>query len=147
MLLIFTFLDQEECRELGALKDKEINRGKERLAYEITKIVHGEEEAEKAMDSSRKVFYTGSTLDTESIPSLELPRQELDQGIDAVDLFASTELCSSKSEARRLIKQGGGRINDNKITSEDQRIDSSWIQDGVIMLRAGKKRYFKIVVV
>jgi len=145
MLLLFTFLEEEMCRELGSLKDKEINRGKELLAYEVTKIVHGEEEAEKARDSSKKVFYAGTTQDTDSIPSLTLSRSQLDAGIEAVELFAMSELCASKSEARRLIKQGGGKINDIKITTGDAVIDSTWIKDDTIMLRAGKKRYFKIV--
>jgi tyrosyl-tRNA synthetase len=145
MLLLFTFLEEEMCRELGSLKDKEINRGKELLAYEVTKIVHGEEEAEKARDSSKKVFYAGTTQDTDSIPSLTLSRSQLDAGIEAVELFAMSELCASKSEARRLIKQGGGKINDIKITAGDAVIDSTWIKDDTIMLRAGKKRYFKIV--
>jgi tyrosyl-tRNA synthetase len=148
-LLLYTFLPVEECRELGSLEDQEINRSKERLAWELTNIVHGEEEANKALEGARAAFGggagAGGGADRGGIPSIELPLKRLQEGIGVLDLFASTELCSSKGEARRLVQQGGARINDRKVEEIEAIIDDSWIEEGELLLRAGKKRYFRVV--
>ncbi len=150
-LLLYTFLPVEECKELGALKDQEINRAKERLAWELTNIVHGEEEANKALEAAKAAFGggaagAGTSSDRSSIPSIELPEAKLREGIGVLDLFASTELCSSKGEARRLVQQGGARINEKKVADIEAVIDDSWAEEGELLLRAGKKRYFRVVV-
>ncbi len=151
-LLLYTFLPAEEAKELGALEGQEINKGKERLAYELTKIVHGGEEADKALDAARAAFTSAGSggaapgTDRESIPSVEIPLAELDAGVGILDLFARTSLCGSNSEARRLVQQGGALVNDEKISDPKAVIDSSFIKDGELLLRAGKKRYFRIVV-
>ena len=148
-LLLYTFLPVEECRELGSLEDREINRAKERLAYELTKIVHGETEAEKAIDASKAAFGAGAgggpAGDRSAIPSVELSPAVLEEGIGVLDLFTSTELCNSKGEARRLVQQGGARINEKKIVDIDAVIDAGWVEEGELLLRAGKKRYFRVV--
>ncbi len=146
-LFLYTFLPAEQVRELGALKGQEINRGKEVLAYELTKIVHGVEEAEKAKEAAKSAFSAapGGGQAAEGIPSLSISRPELDQGIGAMELFARTSLCGSNSEAKRLITQGGARINDEKVTDPLAIIDSSYLDNGEMLLRAGKKRYFRIV--
>lgn len=151
-LLLYTFLPVEECRELGNLPGQEINRAKERLAWELTKIVHGEEEAGKALESAKAAFGGGNGsgdagADRSSIPSIELSEKELEAGIGVLDLFASTELCSSKGEARRLVQQGGARINEKRVETIDAVIDAGWVEAGELLLRAGKKRYFRVLVV
>ena len=73
-----------------------------------------------------------------------MPAAALQSGVAAVDLFAATGLCASKGEARRLIQQGGGRVNDEKVPSIDTVIDESWLVEGVLLLRAGKKRYHRV---
>ncbi|MCL2295275.1 MAG: tyrosine--tRNA ligase [Spirochaetes bacterium] len=145
-LYLYTFLPGEEIRELGKLKDQEINRAKEILAYEITKIIHGEEEAEKAKEAAGAAFGGGADGDKSSIPSIEIQEFELTAGINVIDLFAKTTLCESKAEARRLVTQGGAVVSEEKISSVDAVIDSSYIRDGEIMLKAGKKRYFRLIV-
>jgi tyrosyl-tRNA synthetase len=148
-LFLYTLLPAEEVRELGNMKGQEINRAKEVLAYELTKIVHGEEEAHKARDASRTAFSSGAAgakTGTTAIPSIEIPATELENGIGVLELFARTDLCASNSEARRLVQQGGARINDKKVEDSGAVIDSSWLEDGELMLRAGKKRYFRITV-
>ncbi len=142
-LKLYTFLPVEEINRLSSLEGREINRAKEVLAYELTSIVHGKEEAEKARDAAGAAFSAG-TGSTEAIPSIEIPRSEIDKGIHVLDLFARTTLCASRSEARRLILQGGASINDKKIEDIELVIDAGWIDSGFITLRAGKKRYFKI---
>jgi tyrosyl-tRNA synthetase len=146
-LKLFTFLPLEEIAELEKLEGQEINRAKEVLAFEYTKIVHGEEEAEKAREAARAAFTTGAAaLDTSAIPSIEIPREELDKGVGVLDLFARTALCGSRGEARRLVTQGGAMIGENKITDIEAVIGPEFITDGELLLRAGKKRYFRVVV-
>lgn len=159
-LLRFTFLSAEEVRALGSLRDENINQAKERLAYELTKTVHGAAEADRALEAARAAFSGGSRAggvgsaadaggaagDLSSVPSLELPPEEIRRGVNAVDLFARTSLCSSKSEARRLILQGGALANDRKIEGPEALITENDVADGAILLRAGKKRYFRIIV-
>lgn len=147
-LFLYTFLPAEQVRELGALKGQEINRGKEVLAYELTKIVHGAAEAETARDAARAAFSTaaGGAQGTDGMPSLTVSKEELEAGIGILDLFSRTNLCGSNSEARRLVSQGGASINDEKITDPLYIVDSSRLEEGQMVLRAGKKRYFRIVI-
>lgn len=146
-LCIFTFLPIEEIRELGRLKDKEINRAKETLAYELTKIIHGEAEADKALEAAKAAFSSDSAGagDISSVPSVIITLEEIEKGIGVLDLFARTSLCSSRGEARRLVEQGGAIINDKKITGPETVIDASWLVEDELLLRAGKKRYFRII--
>lgn len=150
-LFFYTFLPVNEIRELGKLRDEEINRAKEVLAFELTKIVHGEKEAGNALEASKTAFSKGASFSGapgtgsgSAIPSIALPLEELKSGIGVLELFAKTDLCGSNSEARRLIAQGGARINDKKVEDSNMVIDTSWIEAGELMLRAGKKRYFRI---
>ena len=145
-LFLYTFLPAEEIRELGKLKDQEVNRAKEILAYEITKIIHGEEEAEKAKEAARAAFGGSADGDKSSIPSIEIPASEINSGINVVDLFAKTSLCASKAEARRLVTQGGAIVSEEKVADINAVIGASYIKDGEIMLKAGKKRYFRLII-
>jgi len=149
-LKLFTFLPLAEIDAMGNLQGSDINRAKEILAYEQTKIIHGKEEADKALAAAKAAFTSGSAGggvgDKDAIPSLKITADELAAGIPVMVLFSKTELCNSMSEARRLVQQGGANVNDTKVGSIDSVIDSSWLKDDELMLRAGKKRYFRIIV-
>ena len=149
-LLLYTFLPVEQVRELGKLKDREINRAKELLAYELTTLIHGKHEAEKARDAARAAFDGDSgaavTGDTSGIPSTELVLVQLSDGVSAADLFSMTGLCASKSDARRLITQGGASVNGRKVATVEEIVDESWLEGDELLLRAGKKRYYRVVV-
>lgn len=146
-LKLFTFLSLEEISELEKLEGKEINKAKEVLAYEYTKVIHGQDEADKAKEAARAAFKTtGTAVDKSSLPSIEINMAELEKGIDVMDLYSRTTLCSSRSAARRLIEQGGAYANSAKITDINTIIDSSFVIDEEILLRAGKKRYFRIII-
>ncbi len=146
LLYLFTFLDSEEVERLGKLKDREINRAKEVLAFEITRIIHGEEEAKKAEAAAKAAFGKdkGGTLD--AIPSREIPLARIKEGIGIIELFAETSLCSSKSDARRLVMQGGAYVNEKNIRDIETVVGEEYIENGQILLRAGKKRYFRVLV-
>lgn len=145
-LKLYTFLPTEECEALGARTDAGINEAKEILAYELTKIIHGEEEADKARAAARAVF-GGDGGSREGMPSSEIPAAELEIGINVLDLFARTSLCASKGEARRLIAGGGASVGDIRVTDEKMIITADMAVDGEIILKAGKKRFFRLIVV
>src|SRR5512136_2056808 len=113
-LALFTFLPVEEVGKYGGLKGAEIRKAKEILAFEATKIVHGEEEAKKARSASRALFSKEKT-DEDSIPTKVIERGKFIEGIPIFKLFEATNLCASSSEARRLIEQGGGYLNDKRV--------------------------------
>ena len=145
----FTFLELDEINKFAALEGAELNRAKETLAFELTKIVHGEEEAQKALAGAKRAFaQAGSNVESGmgSIPSMDIDRSEFEAGILVIDLFVRIGLCASKSEARRLVQQGGATVNDEKIADIDETIGAAAISDATVMLRAGKKRYFRVVV-
>lgn len=145
-LLMFTFLSTEECRELAKATDAGINAAKERLAWEVTKLIHGAEEADKALAAARAAF-GGPAGDVNDIPSREMGRMELEKGVGVLDLFVFSGLSASKSEARRLVQQGGAVVNDRKIESETAKADPAWLDEsGALVLRAGKKRVMRIIV-
>ena len=146
-LKLYTFLPLEEISRLTALQGQEINEAKETLAFELTSVVHGRQEAENARTAAKAAFSSESgSGDTSSIPSIAVERSELEAGIPVLELFSRTNLCSSRSEARRLVSQGGASINEQKVSDIELNVDASWIAEGKIMLRAGKKRYFQIEV-
>lgn len=145
-LLMYTFLPVEECKRLGSLEGQEINKAKEVLAYEQTKIIHGKEEADKAFAAAHAAFTSGGEEDKSGMPSKEMTAAELEAGINILELFAETALCSSKSEARRLVTQNGAAVNGEKVSDPDAMINSSDIKENEIILKAGKKRFFRIIV-
>ncbi len=144
-LLGFTFLPTDECRRLGKLADREANDAKEVLALEATALIHGREAASQAKEAARSAFGAGGS-DVAGIPEIRIERRELQAGIGVLDLFARTDLCSSRSEARRLVQQGGARINEQQITDTEAVINQSFETGDGLLLKAGKKRYFRIVV-
>ncbi len=148
-LYLFTFLPKEEIEKLAKLTGEEIRYAKEILAYEATKICHGEEKAEKARKASRALFGWDKEAKREAIenvPTYEVDRERLEKGVEAYILFQESGLCKTRSDARRLISQGGGYINGERISRFDEKITLDHLNDGEILLRAGKKRYVKICV-
>lgn len=144
-LKLFTFLPLEEIDRLAELKGEEIKAAKEILAFETTRICHGQEEAEKAKNSAKQLFGGRRQALGDAVPSYRLDSGEIQLGIPAFLLFEKTELCKTRSEARRLISQGGGYVNDRRLDRFDEIIDSNDVIDKSILLRAGKKRYLRVV--
>ncbi|WP_422446654.1 tyrosine--tRNA ligase [Thermoanaerobacterium sp. DL9XJH110] len=139
-LSLLTFLPMEEVRRLGSLEGAEINRAKEILAFALTKMIHGEEEAKKAEASARALFYDGSDLS--SVPSTTITLQELGEGIGILELLMMTGLTSSKSEGRRLIQQGGIYVKDARVDDIDLKIsERDFDDDKKLIIRKGKKVY------
>jgi tyrosyl-tRNA synthetase len=142
-LLMFTFLPVEECRRLAAGRDAEINKAKERLAWEVTTLIHGKDEADKALNAAKAAFGGGSEVG--EIPSATVSAARLSAGIGVLDLFVEAGLASSKSEARRLVQQGGAVVNGIKISDESAVFTDTHLVDEALLLRAGKKRVCRVV--
>ena len=135
-LKVFTDLPIDEINRLGALKDKEINEAKKILAFEATRICRGEEEARAAQETAVKTFEQGQAGD-------DLPTVEVDciDGLGILDAFVAIGFCASKGEARRLIKQGGLKVNDQPVSDENRRLSRSDLKDGLVKLSSGKKKH------
>ena len=126
--------------------ERNINEAKERLAFEQTKIIHGEEEAIKARDAAKALFAAGAPMSKDGVPSLEIERSALEAGIGVLELYTKSGLCASNGDSRRLVMQGGAEINGKKITDPKAVITAADLdEDGDLMLKAGKKRYFRII--
>ncbi|MFH2002564.1 MAG: tyrosine--tRNA ligase [Planctomycetota bacterium] len=144
-LALFTFLPMDEVRRLAALEGAEINDAKKVLAFEATAITHGREEAERAREAALSAF--GGDGQAEGVPVHHVALADLEAGIPAINLFADAGLAASKGEARRLIQQGGGSVNKDKITGIDFMITAEHLdENGTMMLRAGKKRFVRVSV-
>jgi tyrosyl-tRNA synthetase len=134
----------EEVRRLGALKDAEINHAKEVLAYEITKIVHGEEEAVKAQEAARALF--GGGMKSEDIPTTTYPQARFAEGIDLITLMCDAKMATSRSDARRNIEQGGVTVNEVKVTDFAQVFtNNDFNGDGALLVRKGKKAFHRFM--
>ena len=143
-LLLFTFLSTEECHSLGRARGADINKSKERLAYEVTRQIHGEEEAEKALSAAHALFAGSGNLD--DIPQDVIAARELqDPGIEVAELLSRCKLCKSKSDARRMIAQGAVSVNDRKISDEKAMLTMSDLRDNGLLLKVGKKKYFRFM--
>ncbi len=142
----FTFLPLDEIAALCSTDGEGINKAKRVLALRITAMVHGEKAARDAEEASRAAFGGGEAADLSGVPSMEIPLAELKDGINIVELFVRAGLCGTKSDARRLIAQGGAYINRKNITDIDAGVTADMAEDGALLLRAGKKRYFRLIV-
>lgn len=143
---LLTFLPMDEVRRLGKLKDAKINEAKEILAYEITKIVHGEEEAKKALEGARALFVKGAV--SENAPILQVSLKEVQEGIDILSLLVELKMESSKSEGRRSIKQGAISVSGVKIDDPNYNItESAFTENDTIVLRKGKKKVYQLKLV
>jgi len=145
-LALLTFLPMEEVNRLGSLKDEKINEAKRILAFEVTKLVHGEAKALEAQKAAEALF-GGADRDSASIPSTELPKERLEQGIDILTLLMETGLAPSKSEGRRLIQQGGLYVEDERNDDMNRIITLDDFKDGQLLLRKGKKIYHLVKLV
>lgn len=140
-LALLTFLPMDEVRRLGSLKDSAINEAKKVLAFEVTKLVHGEEEAVKAQNAAEALFGGGAALN--DIPSVSISRDKLNSSL--LDILAATKIVPSKGEGRRLIQQGGLTVNDVKVTDVNAVVSQKDFINGNMMVKRGKKSYNKIV--
>ena len=139
---MLTFLPLEEIDKMDQWEGSQLNTAKEILAFELTKMVHGQEEATKAQNAARSIFSAGG--DSENMPSFTLSAADLTDGsIDILSALALSGLCPSKSEARRAVDQGGVSVDGVKITDIHHRLEQSALEKGVV-LRRGKKAYKKI---
>lgn len=143
MLKLVTFLPMEQIAEYEKLEGQELNKVKCILAYEVTKMVHGEEEAKKANDAAMAIFAGGT--DTSNMPSVQMPRAEIDAGINILDFILKAGLVPSKGEGRRLIQQNGLSINGEKVASIELTVDQQLFNDGELILKKGKKVFLKVI--
>ena len=143
-LKLFTDLPLDEIRRLEALEGAEINEAKKVLAFEATRLCRGEKAANDAAGAAGSVFEAGSN-GLDGLPTVEIDKSELDAGINILDLLQRSGLVMSKGEARRLIRGGGARLNDNRISDEDLLVDAKDLQDGALKLSSGKKRHIRVL--
>lgn len=142
---IFTFMSLDEIAEYADPK-RNINEAKERLAFEQTKIVHGEEEAVKAQEAAKALF-AGTGASKEGMPTVEVSNDELNSGIGILSLFVKAGFCKSNSEARTIVIQGGAEINGAKVTDFKYLVsDKDLTSDNDILIKAGKKKFARIIV-
>ena len=142
-LSLLTMLPMEEVERLGSAEGSAINESKKILAYEITKLIHGQAAAEEAAKSAQALFAGGG--DNSAMPQTTVTAEELATGISIIDALTLTGLCASKSEARRLVQQGGVSVNNEKIATIEHKLLPSDLKDGKIIIRKGKKDYHAIV--
>ncbi|APH19804.1 tyrosine--tRNA ligase [Clostridium botulinum] len=142
-LRLITFLPMDEVRRLSSLEGSEINEAKKVLAFEVTKLIHGEEEAQKAKIAAEALF-GGNAKDLGNMPTAYIDKNDLNNLL--VDLLVKCEIFPSKSEARRLIKQGGLYLNDEKVTDMNLVVTEEHVTEDGIMIRRGKKNFNRIVV-
>jgi len=142
-LCLLTFVPMDEVRRLSALEGAEINEAKKVLAYEVTKLIHGEEEAEGAKKAAEALFSGG--VDMSNVPTVEI-----DEDMKAalvLDIIAQTGIVPSKKEGRRLIEQGGLTINEIKIEDVNETFNESYLEkDGYALIKRGKKKFYKLVI-
>ncbi|MGI8549849.1 MAG: tyrosine--tRNA ligase, partial [Dehalococcoidia bacterium] len=141
-LALFTFLPMDEVRALGRLQDADLNLAKETLAFEATRVVHGEEEARKAQAAARALF---AGEGGEDVPTTEMDRSRRLEGMPAIELFKDAGLVSSANEARSLIAQGGLTINGESVADPRARVDASVLENNALMLSRGRKRHMRVV--
>ena len=142
-LRMLTFLPLEQIDEMDRWQGSQLNTAKEILAFELTKLVHGEEEAAKAQAGARALFTGGG--DTEHMPTTEVTAAQLGDGMGLLELMVLAELAASKGEARRLVQQGGVTVDDQKIADIAYTVTAEQFKDGQIIIKKGKKTFRKIL--
>lgn len=140
-LALLTFLPMEEVHRLGSLHDAAINEAKKVLAYEVTKLVHGQEEADKAQAAAEAVF--GGSGSNENMPTIQLTAEN--EGQKLLDILVGAQVFESKGEGRRLIKQNGLSLNDAKVADPDYVLTDGDFTDGEAIVRKGKKKFYRLV--
>ena len=142
-LSLLTFVPMDEVRRLSALKDEKINEAKKVLAFEVTKLIHGEEEAIKAQTAAEALFGGGTNMS--NVPKVSIPCDMKNAAL--MDILVYTKVVPSKSEARRLIEQGGLTINDRKIEDKSETLMDSDFKEGSVLIKKGKKKYYSLTTV
>ena len=138
VLSLLTFLPMDEVNRLSSLKDEQINEAKKVAAYEITKLIHGEEEAKKAEESAKALFEGQGSLEN-------MPTSKVEENISILDAIITAGMAPSKGQARTLISQGGITLNDEKISDVNYVLSDDDFKDGYAILRKGKKVYHKLI--
>lgn len=141
-LALLTFLPMEEVKRLGSLQDQAINDAKKVLAFEVTKLIHGEAEALSAQQAAEALFNGNGNLD--NVPTIEL--SEADFGLKILDILAREGVFASKSEGRRLIQQNGLSLQDEKITDVDFVLSKELFREESLLVKKGKKKYYRLVI-
>ena len=143
-LKMLTFLPLDQIDELAKLQGSELNKAKEILAHELTELVHGKEEADKAQEAARALF--GKGQNTDNMPSTELTQDDLTDGeIGILDLLSKCGLIPSKKEGRRLIEQGGISLNDEKVKDVYTKLGAAAFAEGFVVIKKGKKVFHKAI--
>ena len=143
---MLTFLPMEEIRKMESWEGSQLNEAKEILAYELTKLVHGEQEADKAKAAARALF--SGTGNTDDMPTTELVNDDFGGGaINVMTLLVRCGLCASRGEARRLVQQGGVTVNDAKVGSIDEGFGCELFTGEGLVIRKGKKVFHRAVLV
>ncbi len=145
LLKLVTFVPMEEIAEYEKFEGSKLNEVKSRLAYEVTKMVHGEIEAEKAQQAALAIFSAGQN--SENMPSFDLSKDILGDELSILDLLVAVNLAPSKGEARRLVQQGGISVDGEKVTDIAYLVKSADFEKGEIVVKKGKKVYLKVVLV
>ena len=139
---MLTFLPLEQIDEMDKWEGSQLNKAKEILAYELTSLVHGEEEAKKAETAAKALFVGG---DSEHMPTTEIAEADLtDDAMDIMTVLVKSGLCASKSDARRNIQQGGVTVDDEKVTDISKTYSADELKNGIVV-RRGKKNFNKVI--
>jgi tyrosyl-tRNA synthetase len=144
-LALFTFLPMEEVTRLSSLEGAEIRYAKEVLARECTAILHGQKAAAEAMEASRALFSEGGAAAGDAVPTFEFELARLREGVPVFVIFTEAGLVKSRGEARRLVQQGGAYVNGRRVEQFDENVTAGDIEDGFVLLRAGKKKYMRLL--
>ena len=140
---MLTFLPLEQIDAMDSWEGSQLNRAKEILAYELTKLVHGEAEADKAQEAARALF--GGSGSSENMPATQLPEARFSDGkIGVIELLVACGLCASNGEARRLIQQGGVAVNDQKVAAIDVTFDQEQFAGDGVVIKKGKKVFHRV---
>ena len=140
-LALLTFLPMDEVRRLGSYKDQKINEAKQVLAYEVTKLVHGEEEAKKAQEAAQALFSGKGNMD--NAPTITIT--EADFGKKLLDILVDNKVFESKGAGRRLITQNGVSIGDDKWTDVEKVLTAEDLANGDMIVRKGKKKFYRLI--
>lgn len=142
-LALLTFLPMDEVRRLGSLKDSAINEAKKVLAYEVTKLVHGEEEAEKAKQAAEALFGGGGAMT--DVPTVNLTAEQANAKL--IDVLTAAKVFSSKREARQMVQQGGLYIGDTAVSDAEMQLSLEMFDaDKSLLVRKGKKKYYRLLI-
>lgn len=144
-LSLLTFLPMEEVKALGSLEGAEINKAKEILAFEITKIIHGEEAAKKSEEAAKALF--GGSKDSSNIPSTDVDSVRFENGVALLDIMIEIGFIASKGEGKRLIKQNGVSVKGEKVKDFDLVVKTNDFEDGKLLIQKGKKIFHQLILV